>query len=263
MASLSSIFYKNLYNLASTIGSALSGKLLKTKPMFNSGELMNYSLCFIIAIVLKILSLIWAIVMIDERIAKKQQGKVEMKMIKSQDSLYEESQANQSNKNDRNNENTKPKHPLKMLCDLSNIKDMFLCCVKPRPNRVRTQIWLLLVCKFISSTLMSGQQFTFQFVQKVYHWDSVWFAYVKSLTTIASLIASFTVLPFIIKILKVKDIPLALIGFTTKFISELLIGTILIDYVYYAAILINCLSLVQSKFKVLIINSLDSQLISN
>ena len=241
-----------------TIGSALGGILLKTKPIFNTGELMNYSLCFIIAIVLKILALIWAIVMIDERIAQKQQEKIEMKMKKSQNSQKGESQASQSNNIDKNNQNTKSKHPIKMLCDLSNIKDMFLCCIKQRPNKVRTQIWLLLVCTFISSTLMSGQQFTFQFVQKVYLWDSVWFAYVMSLTTMASLIASFTVLPLIIKVIKVKDIPLALIGFTTKFISELLIGTILIDYVYYGAILIDCLSRVQGKFKVQITNPINS-----
>ena len=232
-----------------TIGTSLGGFILQTSPIFHSGEIMNYSLCFIVSIGLKIIALIWTIIMIDERIAQKQQQRIEMKLGKSQEqnSGNKESQLqNQINFNElKQDSNIKDVHPIKMLCDLSNIKEMFLCFIKPRPNKVRAQIWILLLCKTISVTLISGQQFTFQFVQKIYFWDSVWFSYVSSCSTIISLIASLTVIPFIINVIKVKDISLALIGFVTKFISQLLIGTFLVEMAYYISIPVDCLSRIQ------------------
>lgn len=90
--------------------------------------------------------------MINERKAKRQTKKMEMKLrgikvSENKDKLKEELEKSTE-------ENI---HPLKMLFDLTNVKDMVKCCLKSRPNKLRTQIWLLFVSMIIILMAHNGQ----------------------------------------------------------------------------------------------------------
>jgi hypothetical protein len=92
--------------------------------------------------------------MVNEKKAQKQTKKMEMKLrgikvSENKDKLKDELK--------REKKQEKIKHPLKLLFDLSNIKDMVKCCLKHRPNRVRTQIWLIFGAMIIIITSHNGQ----------------------------------------------------------------------------------------------------------
>ncbi len=92
--------------------------------------------------------------MVNEKKAQKQTKKMEMKLrgikvSENKDTLKDELK--------REKKQEKMKHPLKLLFDLSNVKDMVRCCFKHRPNRVRTQIWLIFGATFIVLVSHSGQ----------------------------------------------------------------------------------------------------------
>jgi len=88
--------------------------------------------------------------MINEKVARKQELKIEMKLrrMKASDNKEEI-------KSDRKKED-EGRHPLSLLFDLSNVKEMVRCCIKPRPNKVRTQIWLIFVTMIILIMSFSG-----------------------------------------------------------------------------------------------------------
>lgn len=97
---------------------------------------------------------------------------------------------------------TKKKHPLKLLFDVNNIKDIIKTCLKPRENRVRAQIWLLFVSMVIYLLSHLGpSQILFQFAQKVYHWESAKYSYASSLGNVFTCIAMTTVAPILVKVI--------------------------------------------------------------
>ena len=58
------------------------------------------------------------------------------------------------------------KSPLKMLFDISNIKEMYFCVIKRRPNKVRKQIWLLFVISSFPSFYFEAIRSSFSLSRK-------------------------------------------------------------------------------------------------
>ena len=113
------------------------------KPTFHTGEIRNYTMCFIIALVFEIIAFIMLTFMINEEVARKQEMKIQMKImgIKGKAGIVD---SEIKLKTDMSKED-KNIHPIKLLFDLKNAKEMFRTIVKKRPNKGRLQIVLLIL----------------------------------------------------------------------------------------------------------------------
>ena len=133
------------------IGSSLGGYILVQKPVFHTGEIRNYSVCFIIALGFELLALLWIIFMIDEKVARKQEMKIEMKIngIQGTDGHKIKLKSDISDKD-------RDIHPIKLLFDLENVRSMVRTVIKKRENKVRTQLFLLFTSMIIMIMAFSG-----------------------------------------------------------------------------------------------------------
>ena len=121
---------------ANPIGTYLGGYLLVQKPMFQTGEIRNYTFIYLIALGFEFIALLWIILMVNETIARKQEMEIEMK-IQGIDPNIGDKQI--VLKSDMSKED-KEKHPIRLLFDLENIKTMVKTVSKERPNKGRTQL---------------------------------------------------------------------------------------------------------------------------
>ena len=64
-----------------------------------------------------------------------------------------------------------------------------------------------------------------QFVQQVYRWSPDWSAYVGSIDQVVTTLSMVTVVPFLIKVVKMRDIQLGIFGFTVTVFKNLIKGT--------------------------------------
>jgi len=111
---------------------------------------------------------------------------------------------NENNFHNRVNDNKdihKDIHPLRLLIDLNNIKDMFGTCCKRRTNYVRLQIWLLFASTSIYLLAHVGPIiFLFAFVQKVYSWDSETYSNASTIDKLIVALGTITIGPILIKV---------------------------------------------------------------
>ena len=211
------------------LGTIISGKLLTLNPLFNTEQLHNYAVIFLIATIASFLSLIWACFMINEQ-KDRQKFYDKFSSDKNQNRLSIVSQiSKQQNDDSVKNQNrlsivsqsTKQKNgdsvkidmvnhykeyenvnPIKLLFDIKNVIEIVKTCTKKRTNYIRLQIWLLflsMVTYFLSKD--GSNVFLFQFVERVYQWDAEQYSYASSLNTLCHAIFLLTIIPFIIKVI--------------------------------------------------------------
>jgi len=94
-----------------------------------------------------------------------------------------------------------PGHPLRLLLDMKNVRDILMLCIGCRADFVRAQIWLVFLANFCKYfILMASQAFLFQFVEKVYDWDSKTFSQYQSLSYIINSISVMLLTTVLIKV---------------------------------------------------------------
>jgi PCFT/HCP family folate transporter-like MFS transporter 1/3 len=145
------------------------------------------------------------------------------------------------NRENKKNEEEK-RHPIRMLFDLSNMKEMYFCAIKKRPNKVRKQIWLLYGIMIITIISYRANSINFQFVQKIYYWDAEFYASISSISMIVHTIATLTIVPFLIKVVKLNDIPLAIVGSSVAVLKDTIMGTWLTSNGYYLSVAVGSIS---------------------
>ncbi|CAG2181747.1 unnamed protein product, partial [Oppiella nova] len=119
-------------------------------------------------------------------------------------------------------------HPMKLLFDCTNVKEMLKTCCKPRANHVRLQIWLLFLSMAIYiMAYMAPIVFMFQFCQKVYNWDSETYSNVSAGASFISCAATLIIAPILIKGFTFKDTSLAMVGIASFAAQYVLKGLIL------------------------------------
>jgi hypothetical protein len=139
---------------ASPIGSSLGGYILVQNPLFHSGEIRNYTTCFLIALGFEGIAFLWIIFMVNEKLAQKQEKRITMK-LKNLKRKEINDEKEEKMKSDKKKEDEK-RHPLSLLFDLSNVKEMVKCCIKPRANKVRQQIWLIFITMIVLHMIFTG-----------------------------------------------------------------------------------------------------------
>ncbi|CAG2105249.1 unnamed protein product [Medioppia subpectinata] len=212
--------------------------------MFNSGgQLHNYSGVFAITGVTYLLALLWTVYMVDEE--KDIQQWVHL-FSKVSDTDIDGQQTIIRNKLQTFNAN-KDQHPLRLLLNLGNVKQMFTTCFKRRPNHLRRQIWLLflsMTCYMVSH--IGPVFFMYQFTQKVYAWDSMTYSNGASIAIIAITAGTMIIAPILLKVFKFRDTTLSMVGLVSYFILNLVRGLVLTPAGYYYSLIGGCLGGVAS-----------------
>ncbi len=92
--------------------------------------------------------------MVNDKLAQKQEKRITIK-LKNLKPKEINDEKEEKIKSDKKKEDEK-RHPLSLLFDLSNVKEMIKCCLKPRANKVRKQIWLIFFTMIIIHMIYSG-----------------------------------------------------------------------------------------------------------
>lgn len=151
---------------ASPIGSSLGGYILVQTPVFHTGEIRNYTICFLIALAFEMLAFTWIFFMIDEKVARKQEMKIEMKLQGIGHKVGADGRPVSIKLRSDMSREDKKVHPIRLLFDLRNIKTMVMTVIKNRPNKARTQLIMLLVSMIITFMAFAGM---FQYIVYMCH----------------------------------------------------------------------------------------------
>lgn len=72
--------------------------------------------------------------------------------------------------------------------------------------------------------MQGGGHVSGQFIQRVYRWAPDFNSYVNSISSVVHSIATVSVVPILIRVIKIQDIQLAIIGYCTFFVTNLIKG---------------------------------------
>ncbi|XP_037040762.1 uncharacterized protein LOC119077650 [Bradysia coprophila] len=194
------------------IGSALAGFIVVRDPTFLTGQTRNFTIIYIISLVIDVVALLWVIFMVNERIARQQQKDVEAKLQEKCESDGAEALLTSTT-----DENDGKVHPFKLLFSLENAKSMLNVVLKERPNKGRKQFMLVI----LSLSIIFGEQIALtslnsQFIQRVYLWNPDYTAYTGAISMVIASICTMTVIPIMSRILNIWDIPLAIFGYVVN-----------------------------------------------
>ena len=112
-------------------------------------------MCYLIALCFDILALLSVIFLINETIARKQELEIKRNIKENSGEVEQNNEQDSNNNNDDEmSKDDRKTNPIKLLFDLNNIKSMILTIIKKRPNKVRKQLFLLI----ISLAIIQGEQ---------------------------------------------------------------------------------------------------------
>lgn len=206
-----------VWSIGMSLGSYLGGQLLTIPPILGSREqLQNYSGIFAICIILNVISFIWVIIFINE----------------TDDS--------------EDNDLTFKSKTIKLvgnvlsLFDPRPIKELIKVSIKKRPNGVRSELWLVILALcFVILPSMGTIFITFPVVQRIYLWDPITYSSAASVGNMINPIVIITIIPILIKVVKVSDISLAIFGTVSGMLSGIVKGSILSPTGLYLSYLIG------------------------
>ena len=130
---------------------------MQDQQLFQLGEIRNYTMCYIIALVFEVLAFLWIAFMIDERVARKQEMQIELKIRENEGQTGVDLQNIKLNTDI--SEGDKKIHPVKLLFDLDNVKSMLRTIIKNRPNKARIQIFFIVISYAIAQGQLNGKSF--------------------------------------------------------------------------------------------------------
>ncbi|CAG2104672.1 unnamed protein product, partial [Medioppia subpectinata] len=249
---------------AMPLGTYVGGIVLNTQTMFTGDQIHNYSGVFIICCLSAVLLLLWVIYRVDEerdmREWERHFGETtntitrevdEERDMREWERHFGETTGAAVDGTDTNNsseariadklqkyEDNKHIHPMKLLFNLNNVKEMLSTCCLPRANHVRLQIWLMfvsMVCYMMS--YVGPQVFMFQFTEKVYSWDSRRYSNAATLATIAQAVGPMIVGPLLVKVFKIRDTTLAAVGFGSYLSMNVIRGVVLNPSGFYYSLI--------------------------
>ncbi|CAG2105176.1 unnamed protein product [Medioppia subpectinata] len=183
-----------LIAIAQPLGVYTSGKLITCTPLGGNGQLHNYGLIFAISSLGAFAAFLWAVFAInqetDRQLFRHHFGDCRP--------LLADRTAEQSAQFAANTEYI---HPLRLLFNVNNVREIAQTLTKRRPNYVRAQIWLVIAgmfgCYFVWTAPVA---FLFQFVEKIYRWDARVYTELSSIGMIANSLVVIFITPLLIKV---------------------------------------------------------------
>lgn len=122
---------------------------------------------------------------------------------------------------------------LRNLFDVSNLAEGFRTSMKPRPNRGRTQLWCLFaaICCVVFDMATMGTMY--YYVRKMYSWTVQDYATVSSISSACDVVLSVPIIFLFVKVLKISDPAMALIGVCFAIVQMIILGLAYKDWLYY------------------------------
>ena len=148
---------------------------------------------------------------------------------------------NNNNNNNHNNnlttfEQNKP-NLMRTLFRFGNIKRTYVSLVKQRERQIRLTLYILLVIMLFQIFVLSGMaNVQFQFVEKVYHWNSRQYTTYSSMASILSTVIMFVATTILVKWLHFDDGSLMIIAHLSAFLNNTIRGTFLTEWAFFIAI---------------------------
>jgi hypothetical protein len=203
---------------------------------------------FLISSVCSIFILLWVVLMVDEKKDKERFERYVEKYDKIE--LEEEVEKAKSNNNSiiEKNQEVETKqdeyienvHPIKLLFNFNNVKEILQTLIKKRPNKEHLQLWLCLLSSSILTISHWGPLvFQYQFNQKVYSWGPEKQSYVQTVGSLISPISMVFSSILLVKVIKMSDMSIAIIGCSCFAIQGIVLGTFLTEMGNYVSILIS------------------------
>lgn len=133
----------------------------------------------------------------------------------------------------------------KDLFDLQNVRDLWHTCSKKRENGKRGEIWILVVSMTLITLTNNGALvIMFQFVQRVYEWDAQIFSIVNASTLLLTSVAVIVIVPFLLKVCKMSNMSLSIVGIISIYLQNLIRGSILNAEAFYVSYIFGSLAYV-------------------
>ena len=156
---------------------------------------------FIIGAAANFAALLWVLLRVNEKrdikeFRKRFHMKEDIEMQKKGQQVCDKQQQFNDNKHI---------HPLKLLFNFENVRDIVKTCCKPRTNYIRLQIWLLylsMLCYLMAH--MGTTVFLFPFVQKIYQWNSETYSNASAIGNVIQALATLLIAPILIKVTSIN-----------------------------------------------------------
>ncbi|CAN7937366.1 unnamed protein product [Ixodes hexagonus] len=119
------------------------------------------------------------------------------------------------------------------LFQVENLSDGLKACLKPRPNKGKTQLWCLfgaLCCTVFDIATLSIGYF---FVRKMYSWSVDYYAKISSLTAIVTGVLNVPIIFLFSRVLKMTDPAMAVVGACFTVIQMVILGLAFKEWLYY------------------------------
>ncbi|CAG2102356.1 unnamed protein product [Medioppia subpectinata] len=238
-----------MFAFAQPLGVYLGGLLINRAPVGGNGQLHNTGLIFLVSCIGNIVAFLWVLLFINQQKDSENFEKyfgddnTVTKNVNEFNDLNTNIDTNTDNETKTIVDNNKAIHPLRLLLDWRNVKDIVMSCFKSRSHFVRAQLMLIIMADFCGYFIKSGiLTFAFQFAEKIYNWDSKVFSEYQSMSLIITSISVLLLTSVLIRIFKCNDMCLAIIGFLSILLQNLILGVILKPTGYYISMGVNCMS---------------------
>lgn len=219
------IIYQICNYFGTAAGNFFSAFLLPKKPILTGHQLQNYTGVFIASTSGYILVLIWTILFVKkDEITENNVSTCNVRRTINDSSTLPLISSNNKK------EITKCKwnffYVISDIFDLSHIRDVYVVMVKKRVKYLRCKLWLLIANLNLILLAYYSINVAFPFVQKVYNWDAVYFSLASTANSLLRPISLLLFMPFILKLIKLSDLEIALLGILSSFLGLIIVGSI-------------------------------------
>ncbi|XP_077499902.1 putative peptidoglycan muropeptide transporter SLC46 isoform X3 [Amblyomma americanum] len=137
-------------------------------------------------------------------------------------------------------DHVKPEHAqdglglkIRNLFQLTNLAEGFKTSIKPRPNKGRRQLWCLFgaICCVVFDLASVG--IAYYYVRKMYSWSVQHYTMVQSVSSICNVVLSMPIIFLFVRVLKISDPAMALVGMTFALIQMTVLGLSFKEWLFY------------------------------
>ncbi|KAI2807839.1 hypothetical protein BLOT_005779 [Blomia tropicalis] len=132
---------------------------------------------------------------------------------------------------------------VQILFDIENVKQTMMCFIKDRPNRVRLQIRLLIICLFNQVLVTNGlNSVLLQFFEKVYQWNAKEYSTNSAIQQITQMTILALLLPILVRMLRLSNITMIMLSQLAIFFMDLIRGIVLEPFAFFISLPIGSLA---------------------
>lgn len=212
--------------LGGAAGTFFSALVLPTKPFLTGHQLQNYTAVFLASTVAYLFVIIWTGLFVrkDDKLTRK--GTRAPGVNGEGESCPILKGASEKSRRTSTSRVNSFFGTLRDLFDPSHIRDVYIVMTKERANFLRQKAWLLIANLNLILLAYYSINVAYPFVQKVYNWDAVYFSLASTVNMLLRPTLLLLFMPFILKLIKLSDLEIALLGIVSSFLGLIIVGSI-------------------------------------